>query len=83
MHRARILQKDRTSALQCIDRVYYRQTERVRILQNNVTIHRARILQKDGTSAYITEQRYKAERYKLERVQFKSRKNDADYRAEK
>jgi len=30
MHRARILQKDRTNTLQCTERVYYRQTERRR-----------------------------------------------------
>jgi len=45
MHEARILQKDRTSALQCTERVYYRKTERVRYNAQS-----AHILQKDRTS---------------------------------
>jgi len=40
MYRARILQKDRTNALQCTGRVYYRKTKRVRY---------------NAQSAYITE----------------------------
>jgi len=55
MHRARIVQTDRTSAVQCTERVYYKQMERVRYntqsaysidRQNECgTMHRARILQ--------------------------------------
>jgi len=30
MHRACILQKDKTNALQCTEHVYYRKTERIR-----------------------------------------------------